>query len=334
MKDQQKLEKLFEKKKGRRDFLSDSIRMFLLGSLFSWPLSSLFGVKIASAEEEKPTLPAGIKKQSGFSTKPVGPPHPKFKQFLGESLFFDITFLRVINAATGKVSFSRDKGGGYVGEIEAKAAGLVGKLTSHRSQTYTSTMQVETVNGVDRLVTGLHTRLTETTSVKIRSRHRFDYKRNKWYYRRYKNGQKKPIKNWTKTVPPHTFYDDFVAIFYNFRAGAYGPVDYGKNFTVTTIPYKGVDKFSFSIATKEEMEKDNDRKWIEGYGDAKYMIKVRIDQKIFGVKAGLAKLLGSKELIPLAGLVKEATSFGNVYATLRTANSKGLPPGIDLGPEK
>ena len=304
-----KLKNYFQRPKSRRDYLAEQMRLLLAGAMFPWPLSSLVRVR--------PAAPTPPKKSGGLKTTKkqadAGPVHPLAKKFVGEKLKYDVTFLWMVNAAEGSVTFKRDVGKGYVGKIEAKAKGLIGWVTNQRSQTLISHMSVRNINGQDRFVTNIYRWISQKGDTEYKSNHIMNFTRKKWYYRRYVNG--KLVKVRTRKIKGNAPYDDLVVLAYNFRAGVYGPVQYGKTYSVTTIPFKKVSKFSFQVASKEQMAKE--KKWIKQHPKAKYMVVVKIDKKIFGIKTGEAKMLGNKDLVPISAYVKDAVHFGNVYADIR-----------------
>ena len=304
----------FHRKKSRRDYMTEQIRLLIVGAVIPLPLRPFVQVK---PQEPAPTPPSKPKKSGGLKNKTKrkteqGPVHPLALKFMGESLQYNVTFLWMANAASGTVKFKRDVGKGYVGEVEANAKGFIGWITSHKKQKVTSHMTVEKINGVDRFVTTIYRYESKKGEETNRSTHFFNYKKKRWYKRSYKGD--KLHKTSTKKIKGDAPYDDMVCMSYNFRAGVYGLIDYGKKYTVTTIPYKGVSKFSFHVASKDEMGKE--KKWIKQHPTAKYMVVIKIDQKIFGIKTGFAKMLGDSDLVPIAATVQDAVSFGNVYADI------------------
>jgi hypothetical protein len=206
-----------------------------------------------------------------------------------------------------------------VATFEAKAKGVVSMLTTHRRQVLTSTMKIKKVNGVERFLTTIHKYDTYKEKDEYHTTNILSYRKKHWYYRKIKNG--KVIKNKTRTIKGNEPYDDFVVAAYNFRAGVYGPVKPGRKYTITTLPWKGIKKFSFEVLSEKEMKKQS--KLLRKFPDGEVMVKIQIDKKIFGIKTGSAYLLGDKNLVPLAAQVEDVVHFGNVYAELiRPGNKK------------
>jgi Protein of unknown function (DUF3108) len=310
-------------KKTRRDFLTEQFQMFAVGALFSWPLSKLVRVrprKQAPPPPQRPTIDktAALRKKKDYPTDPLAAP------FIGENLHYDVTFLWVVNAAEGIITFHKD-GPNYVGTMIARVKGVVGWLTAYKSQKFLSRMRVKTINGVRRFVTHYHARYTTKNDTVHQSVHSFNFEKDKWYNKRFKNGKK--TKSRTRKLKGRIL-DDFVAVNYNFRAGAYGKIEKGRSYTVQTLPYKKIDRFTFKVATDEEMA--TDKKWVANHPGGTLMVIVKVDQKVFGIKTGEARILGNDKKIPLAGYIKDATSFGNVYADL-SGSGKSTP---DKKPEE
>jgi hypothetical protein len=304
--------RIFKRPKNRRDFLADQLGIFIAGAMFPWPLSA--GVKVARAEvpKEKPAKHSGGLKRSAGKVKTEYPVHPFAQQFLGEELEYRVSFLWVKNAATGFIRFKKGPGKGYIGEYEARAGKLVGWLTSHKNLKMRSHMMVKNVNGKERFITKQFEYISQKGEKTSKSIHLMTYEKHRWYYRKFVDD--KLVKERRRKIPNGKIYDDFVVASYNLRSGVYGKLDPGAKITIITIPYKGVDTFSFHMATKEEMKKQ--KKWISKHPKAKHMAVVKINKKIFGIKTGSALLLGDKDMVPIAATVEEVIHFGSVEAVL------------------
>jgi Protein of unknown function (DUF3108) len=291
-----------DKRKTRRDFLAEQIKFLAAATLIPAPLASMLRVTRVEPEADKAKAANGMRKAE---KKPID---ELAKPYIGEKLKYELTFLNVVDAGKAQITFEQDYGGGYVGTIDVKTTKAVAKLTKHREQTFTSRMTVKTVDGSPRFVTSIHTRIAIKEGEKYRSTHRFV--QGKWYYMKFVGDKK--VKTKSRKMKAGTYYEDLVAAFYNFRAGAYGKPEKGKKYTVNTIPHKGVKTFSYKIASDNEMKKE--KKWIKGNKGAEYMMIVEIDQKIFGGKRGEALLLADKRSRPLSAKVRDVTGFGDVYA--------------------
>ncbi len=307
--------KIDKGKKDRRDFNSTLLKLFASGLFASWPLSKLITVSVADESEgdkEKPKVTTDIKTPTPAPAATPIPIHPLAKPYIGQKLKYEITFLGILKAAEGKYTFKQGPGATYIGVMEAKAAGIIGKITKHRTLTLESNMSVKKINGVERFIANIFKQTSKRTDKTYKSTYIMNYAKKRYLYKKEKNGN--IIKKRNRRIKGDLPYDDFVVAGFNFRSQVYGKVDFGKTFTVTTIPYKGVTSFKFHIATKQEMEKKI--KWISKYKDTKYMAVIKIDKKIFGMKSGIAYMLGTEKLLPLAAAIEDVSGFGRVNADI------------------
>ncbi len=299
----------------RRRFLKDSAGVFLaslVGPSFLRPFTTVRRVEETGAGETAPEKKKTRAMRRKASAKDVKI-DPLFRPFLGEKLVYDVNFLWTIRAAEVVVTFRQGLGEEIVGTLEAKAKGVVGWATNMRRQVFKSRLVVRVFDGKKRLLSTNFSHLSENTKRVKKTLHRFNYEKRRRYYRKYINGKLK--KKRTKKIPSHVkYYEDFVGLAYNVRAGVYGDMPPGKTIKIHTVPYKGIDEYTLRIATKKEMKEE--KKWIGRHPDAKYMGIVKIHQKIFGLKTGEGKVLADKGFLPIAGKVKDAVSFGDVSTKL------------------
>ena len=235
-------------------------------------------------------------------------------KFIDEVLEYDISFMWIKKAAEGKVSFKRspDRPNCFIATVEAKTTGLIGVFTSHREEYFTTELEVMEVQGNYRFVPLSFDHVTHKTSSHYRAMYTFDYAKRIYNIKVLRNGRLRSVQN--RKIREDVYFDDFLSTFYNFRAQCYGQVSKDWSFKVRTIPIKGVENFEVKVANDSEMQEESN--WISQYPNAKWMVILTINQKIFGIKAGTAKLLGTEDLIPIAGYVKEVITFGDVEATL------------------
>ncbi len=294
---------------GRRDFLEDSLAILLAG--FAAPP---FLLRAFSAKDDKKTV-KGEKKtiKTNFNSRRIktviGPPYDKY---LGEKLKYSVDFLSTFKAAEVSVVFRPGYGGKLIAEIDAVAKGVVGWATNMKRQFFRSYLEIMEVGGKQRLVVTYFSRISVKGEKTYKSVHRFDYKRGKWHFRKYKNGRRK--ERWSKPIPSGVFYEDFAGFMYNVRAGFYGEMKPGHEFSIRSVPFKEIDSYTVHVASGQQM--DAERKWIKKTPGAALMGIVDIHQKIFGMKTGEGKVLVDKDLLPLSGKVKDAVSFGDVTVNL------------------
>ncbi len=293
----------------RRDFLENSLACAL--TAFAAPP---FLLRAFTADSEKKVVEGPKKKlkmKSGAKRK-ITVVDPLFAGLVGEHLKFEVDFLSTFKAADLDVTFRPGYGNKLIAEIDAVATGVVGWATKMKRQFFRSYLEVMEINGKKRLVATYFSRVSVKGKRVYKSIHRFDYKRGEWHFRKYRNGKRK--KREVRKILPGVFYEDFVGFMYNVRAGCYGEMKPGHEFSIQTVPYKEIDSYKIHVASKEQM--DEEKKWVKKTPGAALMGIVEIHQKIFGMKTGEGKVLVDKNLIPLSGKVKDAVSFGDVTVNL------------------
>jgi hypothetical protein len=300
----------------RRLFLKEGLAAMAGALLLGSPaLARAFEVRVRAAEDAaEPAVgkPAGIAR--------VARPEPKIpKPFLGERLEFDITFLGA-KTASGLITFVKTGDNEYTAALVGTVGSLVGVVTAYRKISMTSVMTVKTHDGKERFVTKTFTRNTIKTSGATETRNELDYVRHRWVHSKYENGKK--VGGRVRRIPPDVYYDDFVALLYNFRAQVYGPAKPGFRQTLTTLPWerkvngKKAGKTATTIeviAPTPEQLKDEDRKWLQAVG-GDLLIVVKLDKDVYGIPSGEAKFAGAAGLIPAGAWVKDAVLFGDVQA--------------------
>jgi len=231
--------------------------------------------------------------------------------FRGEQLVYELGFWLFKGVALGKLSFKEtEKKGHYMAILQAETLGILGWVARYRVDTYRSTM--EEVDGGRRLRS-----LSFEEDVKIGSKlrkraHLFDYQKRKWIQlRQRKDGT---VQKAEEEIPPGLLYDDFLTASYNFRYGAYGEIERGRKYTVTTFPRKGSSVYEVRVAGREEEEK---RRKTEKFKDGRdFFVRLFLDPEVTHSKEGLIEGWLSKELYPIEGTIKDVILFGDVTGTL------------------
>ncbi|MBZ0271012.1 DUF3108 domain-containing protein [bacterium] len=246
---------------------------------------------------------------------------PKFAKYLGEKLVYEVDFMYTVKAAQVTVTLRQGSGEEIIGELEAKALGVVGWATNMKRQVFSSRLVVREIDGVKRLIPTTFSRVSEKGDKVTKSIHRFLYDKHKRLYSRTVNGKMK--RRQTKKIPADVkMYEDFVGFAYNVRAGVYGDIVPGKEIKIRTVPYKGVDEYTIRVAGGDEMKKH--AKWFSKNPEARYLGVVKIHQKIFGLKTGEGYVMTDKDLVPVAGKIKDVVTFGDVSTRL-VQRSGGSP---------
>ena len=226
--------------------------------------------------------------------------------FTGERLRYKLGFLWFTHAADSYVTLARD-GDDYLITLAGETRGFIKWVTKRRKDYYRS--YVEEIDG------GRRFRLKRfEKEVTIGKRVRkgvtiMDYDKGVMTKRSWGGG--KAEKKSEEPIPADTLYDDPLTAFYNFRFGAYGPIEEGREYHIKTFPKKGVSTMYVRLATAEEKKKRR-----KGRAPASHLADIRIDRELFGSQTGNVEVLFTKELLPLAGTVKDVLLFGDIRGKL------------------
>ena len=119
-------------------------------------------------------------------------------------------------------------------------------------------------------------------------------------------------------IPPGIYCDDPLGAFYNFRFGAYGPVEEGREYKIFSFPKKDTIPYIYlRIAKKDEflsMKRDG--------MDADYLSYARIDKDLFGSQTGNVEIFFTRGMVPVEGVVKDIVFFGDIKGTLIRQENK------------
>ncbi|MFQ5329075.1 MAG: hypothetical protein ACE5D4_03695 [Thermodesulfobacteriota bacterium] len=226
--------------------------------------------------------------------------------FNGESLHYRLSFWWFKYAADSHIALSRD-GDNFLITMSAETAGFIGWVTKHRKDRYR--VYVEEVEGGRRFkLKRLEKEVTIGEKVR-KSVITMDYEKRIMTTRRW--GRGKSEQRSEEPIPEDTYYDDPLTAFYNFRFGAYGPIEEGREYHITTFPKNGVSTMYLRLATGEE--KVRRRTKIDA---TEYLADITIEREMFGSQSGNIEVLFSKELVPLEGVVKDIILFGDVRGAL------------------
>ena len=188
--------------------------------------------------------------------------------------------------------------------------GVLGFVARYRVDTYRSIM--EEIDGGRRLRSISFEEDVKIGSKVRRRTHLLDYQRRRWIRIRQRDDGSKTREE--TEIPPGLVYDDFVTATYNFRYGAYGEIERGKSYKVTTFPKKGATSYEVRVASKEEEVKK--RKSEKSKDDKEFFLKLFLDAELTHSKEGLIEGWLSKELYPVEGRIKDVIFFGDVKGTL------------------
>ncbi len=257
-------------------------------------------------------------------------PEGDIRRFVGEVLYFDISFLWFKNAATAKVGFY-EKDGNYYSYLEAKTKGFVGFFTAYRQHIYRTNFDI--IEGGKRVRANKFMRKVIDGGKVEESVHLFDYDSREHRWTQHVNEEM--TESNTENIPAGVNFDDVLTAFYNFRNGIYGPVEKGNRYTIKTIPEKGNDKISVHVKAMEEENKIR-KKQGRKFGD-EFLIDLLVPKNIFKSKSGRLRFWSSKHLIPIDSTVKDYILLGDLHAVLNRRESplQGVPvkpPSISFAP--
>lgn len=252
------------------------------------------------------------------------------RRFVGETLYFNISFLWFENAATAKVGLY-EKDGSYYSFMEAKTKGFVGFFTAYRQHIYQSNFEI--VDEGKRVRANKFLRKVIEGGKVEKAEHFFDYDAREHRWNQYINEEL--IESSKENIPAGVNFDDVLTAFYNFRNGVYGPVEKGKHYTVKTIPEKGNDEILVHV---REIEEENNARKEQGRKPMnEYLIDLLVPKNIFKTESGRIRFWSSKHLIPIESTIKDYILLGDLHAVLhkREAQPQSVPakpPSISFAP--
>ncbi len=246
--------------------------------------------------------------------------HTIGETFANEVMKFMAGFLFFRHAGDAEISLvPLTPKGRYQATLSGKTCGIIGFFTRHREDTHISELR----ENKDRS-RFICTRLIRDT--KIGSSHttkifEMDYVGRRLTITRLK-GSHKSVH--VKPIPEGALYDDPVTAFYNFRFGSYGPVRFGKTFTIHTIPGKKLNHITLKLGSKQETEKK--LKNLPFKGKVKYLVYLRLDPDVTKSKKGEIEGWLTPNLIPFYGVAKDVIFFGDVEGKLIARKRFFTPP--------
>ena len=234
-------------------------------------------------------------------------PTGKIIRFVGETLYYDISFLWFENAASAKVSFF-EKNGRYFSVLEASTMGFVGFFTSYRKHFYKT--EFEVIDNGKTLRPKTFLRQVTIASTTETTKHKFDYSRRLHTWEKHLNEEE--IDNGQNEIPAEGAFSDILSSFYNIRNSVYGKMEKGKKFVIRTIPEKGHDKISVNIW----LDKDKERFRVEEGRKESHsiLLNIIVPKEIFKTETGELMVWSSKHYIPVETTVKDYILLGDLHA--------------------
>lgn len=257
----------------------------LVALLFCWQAGTL-----KSAAQEPPATVAG-------------------GTLVAEKLHYDISFLWLNRAAEAQISLQPDgHDGRFRVELEAKTLGLSAWATGDRRQRFVSLVQKDEKGVLRTLKHDSDTHSTKRGATRSRLKHlRYDAKGRKIIQQVVRNGNRNPEEVFSLDGPMPF---DFLAGFYNFRAGAFGPLTVGAQFRIPTFARGQESEIKVRVLTSEETL----RARLPSNGLA---IRVNMDPEVFDTGDGTVYVWFDAQGRPARVIVKNVVGFGDVRGTLR-----------------
>ncbi|MZG54426.1 MAG: DUF3108 domain-containing protein [Nitrospinae bacterium] len=228
-------------------------------------------------------------------------------RFVGETLFYNISFLWFKNAATAKVQFYKERQR-YYSTLEASTKGFVGFFTSYRKHFYKTEFEIVDDNQSLRPLSFLR-QVTIGERAEV-TRHQFDYEKRVHTWSKFINNRE--IENGSNEIPGDQGFHDILTAFYNVRNGSYGPLTKGNRFKIKTIPEKGHDEISVHILPNGEEEEF--RKLEGREKNDELLLNIIVPKEIFQTETGELMVWSSTHYIPVETTVKDYILLGDLHA--------------------
>jgi len=284
----------------RRDFLLRCFRFFtcfvgLKAIGFSRPVQ-------AEAEES-----SGDEVSASFPRIPIS------GRFIGERLAYEMTFMMLFNAARLILELlPHGEENHYLASFHAETKGFVGWIVGHRKYHFKTV--VEEVDRGERFLPHRFETSKIVKKKKLEKIYQFDYEKKELQIKHIDQGKLK--KSFTVPFLPQKPYNDILSLFYNFRYGAFGPVEKGRRYQFCGLP-KNEDKKEVPYTVELYSEKnETGRRGEFDWQDPGYVARVQIDKEILATKEGIIWVLLDQEMVPSRGILEDAVAFGDVVGVL------------------
>ncbi|MFQ5444767.1 MAG: DUF3108 domain-containing protein, partial [Nitrospinales bacterium] len=277
---------------GKSVYLVVALSLILQGT----PLSSL-----AEPEQVSPEKKEVLGKYDSFL------PRGDIRRFVGETLYFDISFLWFDQAAVASMSFF-ERDGQFHSLLTAETKGFIGALTSYRKHVYKATFDI--VDNGNRVRTTEFERLVTIGDIQEKTLHHMDYNTRVHSWIAYRNDEVIELEK--QDIPEGIILDDILAAFYNMRNSVYGDLKKGHTYQIYTLPEKGHDRIFVEILNEAKEEQYRIEAGREKADE--FLIDVIVPKEIFKTKEGKLRFWTSKHYLPLSTTVKDYFMFGDLHA--------------------
>ena len=267
-------------------------------------LASLFGGRLVMAEKSSPLEGTRVNDHVHGAQRRIG------ETFLGEELTYTLSFLVFRKAGTYRISFTAlPEEKQFLATVRGQAQGFIGLVTWFRSDSLTCRMEemdegkrLRPLALIDEWVIGNRHRKTTTV---------FDYNHHHIVVTKERG---KKIRTKTIPLPEGETYYDPISGSYNFRFGAFGPVERGREYVIKTVPTKRSAGIQIRVGTLEEEQAK--RPLSSSFKDKAYFITLQVDKKLTKSETGKIEVWLSSQKVPTEGKVRDVIFFGDLLGTL------------------
>ncbi len=228
--------------------------------------------------------------------------------FVGEVLDYDITFWWFDRVGSISLRFQRlAAGGGYLAEAFGQTHGIIAFVTRYRHDRYRTFMTYDPAAG--RLVPQRFEEEVVVGDELFRAVRTFDHRARKILYQRAKDdgGTEDRIDDM-----PSPATADYLTAFYNFRAGAYGPVVQGRTVAVPTMPNQGTKEIVVNVLDQAATERLRRQDRV----DYPYYVDLFLDPKLLRSEKGQVQGWAGHDLVPEVGVIGRVFLFGDIKGWL------------------
>lgn len=234
-----------------------------------------------------------------------------FKPFIGEKLDYDVSFLWFDNLAEGNLRFSVDASTGqYRAELEARTLGVAAWVTGNRTHRYDTLMELGTDGRMRTL--SQESVIAKGEGKKQRTkgkRYVFDYTAH--MVRMLRQSGTDFVEDATFPMDADTQPNDFLTVFFNFRAGRLGEIKDGADFTIPTFTRKGKAEIRIHVLTPGE------RVGLERFPAHGILARVILDKEVLDTSGGAVYVWFDERGRPARGIVENVLGLGDVLGQLR-----------------
>jgi hypothetical protein len=242
-------------------------------------------------------------------------------RFIGEEVQYEVGFWVFPAVGGGLARFYELDNGSYLIVNEGRAQGLAGWLSRHRREVQRAWLSADEPS--NRLIP---LRLEEESIIGdwVRKKTtRYDYSARRIFMETRKEGE---TQREVVEIPPGMYYDNPISAYYNFRYGAYGKVEPGREYLIPTVPRKGKGVFRVTVAPQREAalrrEAEEEKKGKD------LLVRIHLDQEFLGSPRGEIEVWFDNELNPVTGMIRKVRFFGDIKGRIThfVYRNLGKPP--------